>query len=296
MRVFLTGANGWIGSAIARDLLADGHDVVGLIRTKKKGEAFTAAGGTPLIGSLCDLQAIRDGAGTCDAIVHTAFGLDFSKLTEMAEEEARAIDIFAQAFAGSDRPIIVTGGVLLTEPGEVFREGARPPVDPAFPRTSEQSAFALAERGLKAMVVRNPRSVHGQGEDHGFVPMLATIAREKGFSAWVGEGDNLWPAVHRLDCARVYTLALERGTGGEAYHAIAEQGVPFRSIAEAVGRQLGLPARSISSDEADAHFGGIAMFAAGNGPASSERTRQELGWQPREPKIIADIERADYSA
>ena len=295
MRVFLTGANGWIGVAIAKDLIADGHAVVGLVRSKDKGEAFSAAGGTPLVGSLGDLDIIRNAAREADGIVHTAFGLDFSKLKEMAEEETRTIETFGEAFAGTDRPIIITGGVLLTPPGEVFQEGARPPVAPEFPRASEQSAFALADRGLKAMVVRNPRSVHGQGETHGFVPMLAAIAREKGFSAWVDEGDNLWPAVHRLDCARVYTLALERGIGGEAYHAIGEQGVPFRAIAEAIGRQLGLPSQSIAPDEAETHFGGIAIFARGNGPASSERTRETLGWEPREAGIIADIERPDYS-
>ena len=296
MRVFLTGANGWIGSAIARDLIADGHKVVGLVRTPEKGEAFAAAGGNPLVGSLADVDLIRTAAGDTDGIIHTAFGLDLTKMRELAEEESRTIQAFGEAFAGTDRPIIVTGGVLLTPPGEVFQEDARPPVPPEFPRASEQSAFALAERGLKAMVVRNPRSVHGQGETHGFVPMLAAIAREKGVSAWVGEGDNLWPAVHRLDCARVYTLALKRGLGGEAYHAITEQGVPFRQIAEAIGRQLGLPSRSIAPDEAKAHFGGIAMFVAGNGPASSERTRQTLGWEPREAGIVADVERTDYSA
>ena len=296
MRVFLTGANGWIGSAIARDLLADGHAVVGLVRSKEKGEAFAAAGGTPLVGSLGDFDAIRDAARDSDGIIHTAFGLDLTKIKELAEEETQTIEVFGEAFAGTDRPIIVTGGVLLTPPGEVFQEDARPPVPPEFPRASEQSGFALAERGLRAMVVRNPRSVHGQGETHGFVPMLAAIAREKGVSAWVGEGDNLWPAVHRLDCARVYRLALECGVGGEAYHAIAEEGVPFRRIAEAIGRQLGLPSRSIAPDEAEAHFGGIAMFAAGNGPASSKRTRQALRWEPREVGIIPDIARPDYSA
>ena len=296
MRVFLTGANGWIGSAIARDLIADGHSVVGLIRSEEKSKAFAAIGGSPVVGSLGDLDLIRGAARDCDGIVHTAVGLDLTKMQEMAEEETRTIEAFDEAFAGSDRPIIVTGGVLLTPPGEVFQEEARPPVPPQFPRASEQSAFALAERGLKAMVVRNPRSVHGQGETHGFVPMLAAIAREKGVSAWVDEGDNLWPAVHRLDCARVYTLALKHGVGAEAYHAIAEQGVPFRHIAEAIGRQLGLPARSITANEAEAHFGGIAMFVAGNGPASSERTRHTLGWEPREPGIIEDIGRPDYSA
>ncbi len=296
MRAFLTGANGWIGSAIARDLMADGHGVTGLVRSEEKGKAFAAAGGTPVIGSLGDLDTIRKAARDCDGIVHTAFGLDLTKVKEMAEEEIRAIEMFGEVFAGTDRPIVVTGGVLLTLPGEVFQEEARPPVPPQFPRASEQSAFALAERGLRAMVVRNPRSVHGQGETHGFVPMLAAIAREKGVSAWVGEGENLWPAVHRLDCARVYALALNHGRAGEAYHAIAEQGVPFRQIAEAIGRQLGLPARSITADEAKAHFGGIAMFVAGNGPASSARTRQTLGWEPRNPGIIEDISRPDYSA
>ena len=296
MRVFLTGANGWIGSAIARNLIADRHEVVGLVRTKEKGEAFAAVGGTPLVGSLADVDLIRMTAGDTDGIIHTAFGLDLTKVKEMAEEESRTIQAFGEAFAGTQRPIIVTGGVLLTPPGEVFQEDARPPVPPEFPRASEQSAFALAEHGLRAMVVRNPRSVHGQGETHGFVPMLAAIAREKGVSAWVGDGDNLWPAVHRLDCARVYTLALEHGVGGEAYHPIAEQGVPFRLIAEAIGRQLGLSSRPIAPDEAEAHFGGIAMFASGNGPASSERTRRTLSWEPREADIVADIERPDYSA
>ena len=296
MRVFLTGANGWIGSVIARDLLADGHAVTGLVRSKDKGESLAAAGGAPLIGSLGDLDAIRAGARDADAIVHTAFGLDLTRFKEMAEEESRAIETFGDTFAGSDRPILITGGVFLTPPGEVFGEDERPPVIPALPRASEQSAFALAERGLRAMVVRNPRSVHGQGETHGFVPMLAAVARDKGVSAWVGDGENLWPAVHRLDCARVYTLALERGRRGEAYHAIAEQGVPFRRIAEAIGRQLGLPSRSIAPEEADVHFGGLAMFVAGNGPASNARTKQALGWEPQEAGIVADIGRSDYSA
>ena len=235
-------------------------------------------------------------ASESDGVVHTAFGLDLSKMAELAKEDSDAIATFGKAFEGSDRPIIVTSGVLLTPPGEVFEESARPPVNPKFPRASEQSAFALADRGLRAMVIRNPRSVHGQGETHGFVPMLAAIARDKGLSAWIGEGDNLWPAVHRLDCARAYTLALQHGVGGEAYHAIAEEGVPFRAIAEAIGRQLGLPARAIASDEAEAHFGGIAMFVAGNGPAANAKTRATLGWKPREPGIVVDIERPDYSA
>ncbi len=295
MRVFLTGANGWIGSVIARGLLDAGHAVVGLVRSKEKGEALAAAGITPLIGGLGELDVIRAGASDADGIIHTAFGLDLSKIVEMAEEERLAIETFGEVYAGSKRPIIVTGGVLLTPPGRIFMEDERPPVDPSFPRASEQTAFALADRGLCASVVRNPRSVHGQGERHGFVPMLAAVAREKGVSAYVGDGQNLWPAVHRHDCAGVYRLALERGAQGEAYHAIAEEGVPFRMIAEAIGRQLDVPAKSLTSGEAEAHFGGLAMWVAGNGPASSARTREVLGWAPREVGIVADIGRPGYS-
>lgn len=294
MRVFLTGANGWIGSAVAQELLAAGHLVVGLVRTAEKGEALAAKSVTPLVGGLGDLDVLRRGAGDADGIVHTAFGLDFSKLAEMSKEETAALETFAEVFAGSSRPIVSTGGVLLTPPGETFTEAARPKVDPKFPRASEQTALSLADRGLHASVVRNPRSVHGKGETHGFVPMLAKVAREKGFSGYVGDGQNLWPAVHRDDSARVYRLALERGAQGEAYHAIAEEGVTFKAIAEAIGRQLGLPARSVTPGEADGHFGGLAMFVAGNGPASNAWTREVLGWRPREVGIIADIERPDY--
>ncbi len=296
MRVFLTGANGWIGSAVARELLDAGHSVVGLVRSKEKGRDLASIGVTPLVGGLDDLDAIRSGAEGADGIVHTAFGLDMSRIAELAEEERRAIEVFGEVFAGSARPILVTGGVLLTPPGQVFPEEARPPVAPAFPRASEQTAFALAERGIHVSVVRNPRSVHGRGERHGFVPMLSAVAREKGVSAYVGEGTNLWPAVHRLDSASLYRLALERGARGEAYHAIAEEGVPFRSIAEAIGRQLDLPAVSLSREDAEAHFGGLAVWAAGNGPASSRWTRDILGWEPKEVGIVADIERPHYSA
>ncbi len=295
MRVFLTGANGWVGSAVCRDLLDAGHSVVGLVRSKEKGEALAAVGGTPLLGSLRDLDVIRAGAGDADGIIHTAFGLDISRIADLAEEDREAIEAFGEVFAGSDRPIVVTSGVGLLPRGEVFREASsRPPVIPAFPRASEQTAFALAGRGLRASVVRLPRSVHGIGERHGFVPMLAARARDTGVSAYVGDGQNLWPSVHRLDAARVYRLALERGARDEAFHAIAEAGVPFRLIAEAIGRQVGVPATSLTPDDAEAHFGGLAIWVAGNGPASSETTRTVLGWEPRERGLIADIDRPDY--
>jgi nucleoside-diphosphate-sugar epimerase len=294
MRVFLTGANGWIASAIVRELLDAGHSVVGLVRSTEKGEALAAAGGTPLIGSLDDLDVLRHGAANADGIIHTAFGLDLSKIRELAEEDRVAIETFGEVFADSDRPIVVTSGFLQTT-GEKATEDKRPPVNPEFPRASKQTAFALAERGLHATVVRNPRSVHGKGETHGFVPWLAAVAREKGVSAYVGEGQNLWPSVHRLDAARVYRLALERAGRNEAYHAVAEEGVPYRQIAAAIGRQLGLPTKLLTQKEAEAHFGGLAMWVANDGPASNEWTRKVLGWEPKEVGIVADIEQPDYS-
>lgn len=293
MRVFLTGANGWVGSAIAHDLLGAGHSVVGLVRSRAKADALAAAGVTPLVGALADLDVLRRGATDADGVIHTAFGLDFSKIDELSREDARAIETFGEVFAGSDRPIIVTGGFGLSPTGETLTEYSRPAVMPDFPRASEQTAFALAERGLRAAVVRLARSTHGVGETHGFVPMLARIARETGISAYVGDGQNLWPAVHRLDAARMFRLALERGASGEAFHAVAEN-VPFRSIVEAIGRQLGVPVRSLKLDEAQAHFGGIAAWAAGNGAASSDRTRATLGWEPTGPDLIADIDSGEY--
>ena len=295
MRVFLTGANGWVGSVIARELIDAGHTVVGLVRSKEKADALAAAGVTPLMGSLRDLYVLRKGASDADGVIHTAFGIDFSRMADLSEEDRQAIETFGEVFAGSDRPIVVTGGVGLSPPGEIFSEDARPPVMPQFPRASEQTTFALAERGVRASVVRLPRSVHGSGERHGFVPMLATMARQKGVSAYVEDGQNLWPSVHRVDAARVFRLALERGAQGEAFHAIAEQGLPFKLIAEAIGRQVGVPAKSLTPQEAEAHFGPLGMWVAGNGPASSEKTRAVLGWEPREVGIISDIERPDYS-
>ncbi len=296
MHIFLTGANGWIGSAVSRDLLAAGHRVTGLVRTPEKAALLAAAGVTPLLGAVGDLDVIRAGVGAADGIIHLAFGIDFSKIAEMAEEDTAAINAFGEVFAGSDRPIVVVGGFAVRPDVAKYTEDDRPAIIPEFPRASEQTAFQLAASGLRASVVRLPRSVHGMGETHGFVPMLAQVARAKGFSAFVGDGANQWPSVHRVDAARVFRLALERGTGNEAYHAVAEEGIAYRDIAEAIGRQLGVPARSLTPDEAAAHFGPLAMWVAGNGPASSAHTRAVLGWSPREPGLIADIERPDYSS
>lgn len=294
MRVFLTGANGWVGSALARDLVAAGHSVVGLVRSREKGDALAATGGTPLVGALTSLDVLRRAASAADAVIHTAFGLDFARIAELGAEDAGAIEAFGEVYAGSAKPILVTGGIGVSPTGAVVDEGERPPVNPAFPRASEQTAFALAARGVHACVVRLPRSVHGVGETHGFVPMLAALARARGVSAYVGEGDNLWPSVHRLDAARLYRLALERGDRGRAYHAVAEAGVAYRHIAEAIGRQIGVPVRSLAPDEAAAHFGALAVWVAGSGPASSEWTREALGWAPEQIGLIADIDRPAY--
>ena len=295
MRVFLTGASGWVGSAVAHELIGAGHSVVGLVRSKDKGEALEAAGVTPLLGSLTDLDVLRRGAEEADGIIHTAFGLDFSKIVELSREDREAIEIFGEVFADSDRPIVVTGGLGLSPAGETLTEDTRPPIIPDFPRASEQTAFTLAERGLRASVVRLARSTHGVGEGHGFVPMLAAVAREKGISAYVGDGQNLWPAVHRLDAARLFRLVLERSGQNEAFHAVAEN-VPFRLIAEAIGRQAGVPTKSLTPEEAEAHFGGLAVWVAGSGTSSSEKTRAALGWEPREIGLIADIDRPEYLA
>lgn len=239
------------------------------------------------------MDVLRQGAENADGIIHTAFGLDFSNYEKLAQEDRAAIETFGNVFAGSDRPIDVTSGLGLLPAGETFTEEARPAIIPEYPRASEQTAFVLAQRGLDASVVRPARSVHGLGEHHGFVPQLADIAREKGVSAYVGDGDNPWPAVHRLEAARIFRLALERGAGNEAYHAVAE-GVPFRLLAEAIGWQIGVPTKSLTRQEAETHFGGLAVWVTGSGPVSSERTRAVLGWEPRQIGFIPDIDRPEY--
>ena len=294
MRVFVTGANGWVGSMVTRDLVQSGHTVVGLVRSEEKGESLLAAGATPVVGSLRDLDVLRHAADGADGIIHLAFGLDLSKIVQLAEEDRQALELFGDVLAGSERPLVTVSGFGLLPPGAGFREDDRPAPIPDFPRATEQTAFALAERGLRASVVRLPRSVHGVGESHGFVPMLTAVAREKRVSAYVDEGRNLWPSVHRLDAARVFRLALERGARNEAYHAVAEEGVPYRSIAEAIGRQVGVPTIGLTPVQAQAHFGGLAMWVAGNGPASSEKTRSVLGWEPEQVGLIADIDRPEY--
>lgn len=295
MKVFVTGATGWVGSVVTQELIEAGHQVVGLVRSEEKAQELAAMGATPLLGSLDALDILRKAAAEADGIIHTAFGVDFSKVAEMSDQERRVIEMFGEVYEGSDRSIIAASGFPLLPPGEAFSEETpAPPADPAFPRSPELWTVMLADRGVRATVVRLPRSVHGRGERHGFVPMLAAVAREKGVSAYMNEGENLWPSVHRLDAARVFCLALERGAQGGPFHAVAESGVPFRMIAEAIGRQLSVPTQSLATEEATTHFGPLAMWVAGNNPATSQRTRERLGWEPKEIGLISDIDRPEY--
>jgi nucleoside-diphosphate-sugar epimerase len=295
MQVFVTGATGWVGSAVVKELMAAGHRVLGLARSDPGADALKSTGALVHRGSLADLESLRSGARQSDAVIHTAFNHDFSKFAENCAEDERAIEALGSVLEGSNRPLLVTSGVALLSPGRTATEADAPPANSPIPRKSETATEALVKRGVTASSIRLAPSVHGHG-DHGFVPILIGIARATGVSAYIGDGLNRWPAVHRLDAARVYRLALERGVKGERFHAVAEEGVPFLEIAEVIGRRLNIPVVSKSPAEAAKHFGWFAMFAGIDAPASSARTRAELGWKPEQPGLIADVDHPAYFA
>ncbi|WP_122094825.1 SDR family oxidoreductase [Rahnella sp. Larv3_ips] len=294
MRVFVTGATGFVGSAVVQALLQAGHQVLGLARSEASAQALTDAGADVHRGSIEDLQSLASGAAQADGVIHTAFIHDFSRFLENCEKDRLAIGALGAALKGTDKPLIVTSGTALVSNGHLATENDLPDPQGRNPRiASDQAAAALAEQGVHVSLVRLPPSVHGAG-DHGFVPMIIAMAREKGESAYIGAGQNLWPAVHRLDAARVFVLALEKGASNAIYHANSEQGVPFREIATLIGKHLNLPVVSKNAQEAGEHFGWFTHFASLNNPTSSQITRDVLGWKPEHQDLLTDIDTAGY--
>lgn len=295
MRVFVTGATGFIGTAIVQELLGAGHQVLGLARSDASANALKAAGAEVHRGDLEDLDSLRSGAKQADGVIHTGFIHDFSRFKEVCEADGRAIEAIGSALAGTNRPFIVTSGTALVSPGSLANETIKP--DPStvhHPRIiSEVATDAVAKLGVRAAVVRLSPSVHGEG-DKGFVPMLIDAARQKGVSVYVGEGLNRWNAVHRLDAARLYRLALENAVAGARYHGAAEEAIAFKTIAETIGKHLNIPVVSMSPEQAGEHFGWFAGFAGLDCPASSQITREQLHWLPTHPTLIADMENASY--
>ena len=292
MRVFVTGATGFIGSAIVPELINAGHQVLGLTRSDAGAKSLFAAGAEVHRGDLADLGSLRSGADMSEAVIHLAFNHDFSKFAANSEMDRQAIEALGSALMGSDRLLVVTAGAALIAPGRVATEDDVPPSNPAFPRVSEETAASVAARGVRASVVRLPQ-VHDPFKQ-GLVTYLIALAREKGVSAYIGEGLNRWPAVHLLDAAHLYRLALEKGSAGARYHAVAEEGIPLREFAEAIGRGLKLPVISKSPEEAGEHFGWLAFFVGADVPASSELTQQQLGWRPTGPRLMDDLDQGRF--
>jgi len=292
MRVFVTGASGFIGSAVVQELIGAGHQVVGLARSEASAEALQRAGAEVHRGSLEQLDSLRSGAETSDGVIHLAYIHDFSKFDENARVDRAAIEALGEELAGSERPLVIAGGTLFLAPGRAGTEEDRG--DPGLTRRqNEHLLLSLAERGVRSAVVRLTPTVHGRG-DHGFVPIIIGVAREKGVSGYVGDGANRWPAVHRLDAARLFRLALEQAPPGTVLHGVAEEGIPVRDIAEVIGRHLGVPLVSVEPEQAAEHFGFLGAFVGADSPASSAITRARFGWQPEHPGLLADLDEGHY--
>jgi nucleoside-diphosphate-sugar epimerase len=293
MKVFVTGATGFIGSAIVKELIGAGHQVLGMARSDAGAKSLIAAGAQVHRGDLQDLESLRSGAAAADGVIHTAFIHDFSKFAENCEIDKQAIETLGSTLEGSQRLMLVTSGLATVAKGRLAtEEDAHLPVSPAMPRASEATAEKLLARGVRVSTVRLPQ-VHDT-RTQGLVPYLVSLAREKGVSAYVGDGLNRWAAVHVLDAARLYRLAFEKQEGGARYHAIAEEGVPVRDLAEVIGRGLGVPVMSKSAEEVAAHFGWLAMFASRDLTGSSRQTQKRLGWRPTQTDLISDLEHASY--
>jgi nucleoside-diphosphate-sugar epimerase len=305
MRVFVTGASGWIGSAVVPELLGEGHQVIGLARSDASADALTAAGAEVHRGTLDDLDGLRDAAAASEGVIHLAFKHDLAFTGDFqgaADADRRAVETLGEALVGTDRPFLIASGTLGVAPGQVAIEQDGHGSNPAVaiwgdgPRTRWETAelvLALGARGVRSSVVRLPPTNHGDG-DNGFIAALVGIAREKGVSGYIGDGTNRWPAVHRLDSARLFRLGLEQAPAASTLHATAEEGVPVRDIAEVIGRHLDVPVVSISPEDAGEHFTWLAGFLGADSPASSEWTRELLGWQPTQPGLIADLDQGHY--
>jgi nucleoside-diphosphate-sugar epimerase len=294
MRIFVTGATGFIGSAIVPELINAGHQVLGLTRSEAGTQSLIAAGAEAHRGNLEDLESLRSGAAKSDGVIHTAFNHDFSKFVANCEQDRKAIEALGDVLAGSDRPLIITSGTGMgnAAPGQLATEDHFDANHQNPRAASEKAGAAVLQRGVNVSVVRLPQ-VHDPVKQ-GLITYAVQLAREKGVSAYIGEGLNRWPAVHVLDAARLYRLAFEKHEAGSRYNAVAEEGIPMREIAEVVARGLKVPAVSLSAEQAPAHFGWLAMFAGFDMPASSAQTQQRLGWRPTGPGLIADLEQMRY--
>jgi nucleoside-diphosphate-sugar epimerase len=303
MRVFVTGASGWIGAALVPELIDAGHQVTGLARSDDSAAALTAAGAGVQRGTIDDLPVLRSAAAASDAVVHLAFKHDIAfsgGFEAAAQADRRAIETFGDALAGSDRPFVIASGTLGLAPGRVAteRDGHGPASaehgrGPQLRRESAELTLALADRGVRSSVLRLPPTVHGDG-DHGFMASIVGIARDQGVSGYLGDGSNRWPAVHRLDAAHLFRLAVEQAPAGSTLHAVADEGVPIRAIAEVIGRHLDVPVAAIPAGDAAAHFTWLAGFLGLDSPASAALTRELLGWQPTQPGLIEDLEKGHY--
>lgn len=299
MRIFVTGASGHIGGAVISELLHAGHQVVGLARSDESAATIESAGATARRGTLDELDVLRQSAATSDGVIHLAFKHDWMATGDFAgavEADFNAIAAIGEALAGSAKPFVTTSGTLmLAFGGIVGRAGTEQDVLDGGPRVdAENHVIALAERGVRSSVVRLPPTVHSDLDLHGFVPTLIGFARDRGVAGFVGDGANRWPAVHTRDAARVYRLALESGPAGTRYHAVSDEGVAFRDIAEAIGRNLGVPTASIPADEIDEQFGFLARFVGADNPTASAFTRSTLGWEPSHPLLIEDLDQGHY--
>jgi nucleoside-diphosphate-sugar epimerase len=295
MRIFVTGATGFVGSAVVKELISAGYEVIGLARSDAAEKSLIAAGTQVYRGDIEDFESLRNGVASADGVIHTAFNHDFSNFKNSCETDRRVIELFGTVLAGSERPLIVTSAIGILPQGHFATEETVPISGAtAHPRAaSEETAVMTGKNGARVSVIRLAPTVHGEG-DHNFIPALIRLAKEKGFSAYIGEGNNCWPAVHRIDAAHLFRLVLEKGAAGRRYHAVAEEGIPFREIASVIGGQLNIPVVSISSEEAVNHFGWFAHFASMDIPASSQLTREQLSWQPAQPGLIQDMSLSHY--